>query len=233
MSAAQVVTLVLLPGMDGTGELFAGFVAALGDELVTQVISYPPELKLDYEALEQFVRQRLPRDGAFILLGESFSGPVAIAIAAAPPPGLIGLILCCTFARTPVPLLRFLRPLVSILPISGRLTSLLAPFLLGQHASRELRNNLQRALALVPVSTLRMRLRAVLDVDYCARLGQVRLPVLYLQARRDLVVPSSAARLVASLCPHAELASFDAPHLLLQTSPSDSAKVVKVFCNAR
>jgi hypothetical protein len=42
-SLAEVgpVALVLLPGMDGTGELFAPFVAALGKTTPVVVVSYP------------------------------------------------------------------------------------------------------------------------------------------------------------------------------------------------
>ena len=89
--------------MDGTGELFADFIAALHDAVVPLVVSYPKGQVLDYEALTEFARASIPFDRPFVLLGESFSGPVAIALAAFRPPGLRGLILCCSFARNPVP----------------------------------------------------------------------------------------------------------------------------------
>jgi pimeloyl-ACP methyl ester carboxylesterase len=88
--------------MDGTGELFAGFLQAMGDT-PTLVVAYPPGQVLDYEGATNFARARLPLQQPFVLLGESFSGPVAIALAAARPPGLLGLILCCSFARNPAP----------------------------------------------------------------------------------------------------------------------------------
>ena len=89
--------LVLIPGLDGTGDLFAPFVAALG-EVDTQVISYPPDRAMDYAEHEAHVRSLLPREGEYVLLAESFSGPVGIAIAASNPAGLRGLILCCSAA---------------------------------------------------------------------------------------------------------------------------------------
>jgi hypothetical protein len=52
--------LVLLPGLDGTGELYDAFTAALAD-IETQVVSYPPDRELGYSELEQFIRERLPR----------------------------------------------------------------------------------------------------------------------------------------------------------------------------
>jgi pimeloyl-[acyl-carrier protein] methyl ester esterase len=51
--------LVLLPGLDGTGELFASFIDAL-DGFATQVIAYPPDRAMTYAEHESFVRDKLP-----------------------------------------------------------------------------------------------------------------------------------------------------------------------------
>lgn len=211
--------------MDGTGELFAGFVAALGDGVEAIVVSYPVERALDYRALTQFARGHLPQDRPWFLLGESFSGPIAIALAAAKPPGLLGLILCCSFARNPVPFSRRLPGLANYLPVSARLTCLVAPLLLGRHPLPQLRRVLERVTA--PV--LRMRLREVLKVDYSAEMAMVSVPVLYLQASGDRVVPASAVRHVASLCPALQVAPLPGPHLLLQAMPAEAVAAVRRF----
>src|SRR5436309_344825 len=98
-----MVALVLLPGMHGTGELFAEFTAALGSEHEAIAVSYPQDRPLDYAQLESIVRSRLPADRPFVILGESFSGPIAISIAASAPRGLRGIILCVSFAKNPLP----------------------------------------------------------------------------------------------------------------------------------
>jgi pimeloyl-ACP methyl ester carboxylesterase len=103
------VALVLLPGMDGTASLFSEFSTALGAEFEVIPVSYPSDVPLGYRELEQVARAALPEDKPFVLLGESFSGPIAIAIAASSPPGLLGLVLCCSFARNPLPLVATLR----------------------------------------------------------------------------------------------------------------------------
>jgi pimeloyl-ACP methyl ester carboxylesterase len=103
-------SLVLLPGLDGTGLLFKPFIDALNGRAQTQVVSYPVDQTLGYTELEDLVRAALPKTGSFVVLGESFSGPIAIRIAADPPEGMVGVILCVTFARNPQPLLAWMRP---------------------------------------------------------------------------------------------------------------------------
>src|SRR5262245_59360933 len=100
-----MAALVLLPGMDGTSKLREEFVAALRPTIEATVVSYPNDQVLGYPKLEALVRSALPADRPYILLGESFSGPIAIAIAASCPAGLVGLILCGSFARNPRPIL--------------------------------------------------------------------------------------------------------------------------------
>ncbi|MDO8438978.1 MAG: alpha/beta fold hydrolase [Telluria sp.] len=220
-----MAAIVLLPGMDGTGELFSGFAAALGDELRTQVISYPPDHALDYRSLADFVRERLPLEEPYVLLGESFSGPVAIALAAEGHPGLLGLVLCCTFARNPFPAASRRHPLTALMPVNSRLFSLAGPLLRGGHALPEL----SRVLEHVPASVLRARLREVMKVDYSARIDDIKVPVLYLQAKDDHIVPVSAARHLETHCPSMLIKRFTAPHLLLQTVPVEAAAQVLEF----
>src|SRR5690349_15943355 len=80
-------------------------------------LNYPADEPLDYEQLLPQVLAALPSDRPFVLLGESFSGPLAVMAAATRPVGLLGVILCATFVRNPLWLrpawLRhFARPLV-------------------------------------------------------------------------------------------------------------------------
>jgi pimeloyl-[acyl-carrier protein] methyl ester esterase len=224
-----MVTLVLLPGMDGTGTLFEHFCEALGADLPTVIVDYPGNLPLDYQALEHFARERLPTGEPYVLMGESFSGPIAISLAESKPAGLLGLILCCTFARNPVPLFRPMRHVVALLPISTTLTALIAPILLGRFSSSELRSALRRALDMVSSVALRKRLGAVLTVDYSLKMANVAVPVLYLRASEDRIVPAEEACHIKALCPLAQVLTLDAPHMLLQTRPVEAAAIVRGF----
>src|SRR4051794_30846760 len=96
------MTWVVLPGMDGTGELVASFVALCpaGDTCV--VVRYPRARVLTEEALIEAIDDFLPRFDDFVLVAESFSGQFAIRIAARRPARLRGIVLVATFARCPV-----------------------------------------------------------------------------------------------------------------------------------
>lgn len=223
-----MITLVLLPGMDGSGALFAPLVAALRGRVHTQVIAYPPDQALGYEELVAFVRPLLPT-GPYFLLGESFSGPVAIALAASAPPGLAGLILSCTFARNPSPKLKPLRFMLPLMPLSARLSVFAIPLLLGRHATRPLVDALRVALEPLQRDVLLRRLNAVLDVDYSSLVAGIDVPVLYIQARNDRVVACSFGEDLARVLPSMRRVTFTGPHLLLQVASDQVARSVLQF----
>lgn len=222
-----MTTLVLLPGMDGTGELFGPLIAAIGPDIPTTVVSYPSTECLTYPELASLVGSRLPRE-PFVLLGESFSGPVAISLAATNPPGLQGVILSCSFASSPRPLASMAVPLLS-LPLPVPPSWSLAPALLGTASTRELRAALAAVLAKVGNRVLRHRLGEAMRSDVRSSLARVRVPLLYLQASSDLVVPSACASQVQAVQPNARVQTVRGPHLLLQANPAESAKAIREF----
>lgn len=101
MNGGKEVKIILLPGLDGTGELFGPFLAKIPEHWSALVVSYPRDQLMNYPECVAFARDRLPVDEDFVLLGESFSGPVSIALAAQHHPNLRGLVLCNSFARHP------------------------------------------------------------------------------------------------------------------------------------
>ena len=96
------IVIVLLPGMDGTGLLFGPLAEAIGGGLQTVTVSYPPDIPLSYRELLPLVRSALPREAPYLLIGESFSGPLALMLAAEGPPNLKALLLVSTFIRNPI-----------------------------------------------------------------------------------------------------------------------------------
>jgi pimeloyl-[acyl-carrier protein] methyl ester esterase len=224
--------LVLLPGLDGTGKLFAEFVKALGPGVGAIVVAYPPDQPLGYDELHALVMGvlgQLPRNQRFVLLGESFSGPLAIRIAARAPPGLEGLILSASFAVNPFPWLAWARPLAAYLPVKSLPRWLRAPLMWGSLSPERAPSQMERAMSGVSAAAVRRRIAALLAVDETSALERVATPVLLLRARRDRVIPKGATRRILKILPRAALVEIDGPHLLLQTRPRECAAAVLRF----
>ena len=221
--------VVLLPGLDGTGRLFSPLVQALSPGHPAQVVAYPADEPMGYDDLQQWVRQVLPAEEPFALLAESFSGPIAMAIAASPPAGLRGLVLCATFARNPIPALAGFRWMIPFLPVRAAPSRLLAWILLGRMSSAAWRSAISSTLASVSARAIRCRLAAVLSVDATAALASARVPALYLRASHDRVVPLSATKLISETLPSTQVVSIDGPHFLLQANPTAAGRAIGEF----
>lgn len=106
--------VVLLPGLDGTGDLFHPFVDYLSLNCDVQIITYSTSKRQTYEDLTELVVEQLPHE-QFVIVAESFSGYIAYQIARLKIPSLINIIFVASFLDNPKPLLlKFSK----ILPIS-------------------------------------------------------------------------------------------------------------------
>lgn len=223
-------TIVLLPGMDGTGALFTDFIAALPPAVESIVVKYPVDRAMNYAELELLVRASLPVERPFVLLAESFSGPIAVSIAASKPAGLRGLVLVCSFVRNPLLIVpKALFSMLSRFPVGKVPIRMASILLLGRYATQTLRGRLAAAIANVSAAVWRARLHAVLSVDLAAQLRNIEVPVLYLRATNDRVVSRQASKLIARLLPSAKVVALGAPHFMLQATPVESAARVEAF----
>lgn len=232
------INLVLLPGLHGTRGLFAPLLRVLPPSIVPHVISYPAREPLGYDALVEYVLPRLPTDKPLVILGESFAGPLAIRLAAAQPPRLVGLVLCGTFVRKPHPWVpRWSAWFVQ--PWQFRLWPLLwwGRRVLGLGVSDEVRREMAVAIAEAGGNALACRLREVLRVDAASDLRKVRVPILSLQATRDWIVPTWNGReieRVATTTPEAKrrpvtVVRFETGHLILQSQPTRVVEAIEEF----
>ncbi len=224
----HALKVLILPGMDGLGIALEDFVAALAPELEAVVVAYPNDRPMDFAAHVAFARANLPGDRPFILLGESYSGPVAISIASTAPSGLMGLVLCCTFARNPRPGLSWLRRFVRFVPARVPV-AVPSWFLLGPFSNQRLRSALGATLAQISPDALRARLASVMDVDVTALVARIQVPILYLRATRDRIVPPRISDEIMRQNPRIRIVDVEAPHLLLQTAPATAAGLLKSF----
>jgi len=223
--------LVLLPGMDGTGELFAEFVKALPNEFETVTVRYPAIVFLSYPELVETVRLSAPNTEPFVLVAESFSTPLGIQFAAMAPANLRGLVLCAEFATSPVRGWR--RSLCSLLsPVFLRLPlpkPAIEHLLVGRGAHPSLVSSVRVAVRSVRSRVLVARLRAILECDVRTELSKISLPILYLKAKQDRLVNKSCLEEIRRVNPRTTVAEVSGPHLILQREPSQTAEVVERF----
>jgi pimeloyl-ACP methyl ester carboxylesterase len=182
-----------------------------------------------YAECRAAVIAQLTRDEPYLLLGESFSGPVAVAIAASHPPGLCGLILCASFIASPRRSLRWFRSFIPFMPLHAAPQWASDFVLCGRFGNPELRRRIARTTAGVPQDVLRTRLHEVALVDASEDLQKVTVPILYLRATHDRLVPRSSADRIARLSPRVTVVDIEAPHMLLQCAPRQCAQEITTF----
>jgi len=222
--------LVLLPGLDGTGTLFADLISELPSTLAVSIARYPTDRFLSYSELVPYVSERLPRS-PFLLVAESFSTPLAAKLAAAHPPNLAGLVLSAGFITNPV---RSWSLVVRTMgrPLLFRLSPprfVLTHFLIGQCPPEALEAGVRHALRLVSPEVLAGRVQAVLDCDAREDLAQTKIPIMYVQAESDRLVGAECFEEIQRLRPDTMLASIPAPHLIFQREPRKAAEAILRF----
>lgn len=227
----SIPKLVLLPGMDGAGDLFAPFIAELGSGFETTVVRYPPDTIHSRHQLINLIQASVPNPEPFVLLAESYSTPLAIECAAADLPNLKALILCAGFATSPLRgLRRFFISLLSPLIFRIRIPAMAIRLLLvGANAPTTLVKEVSNVVSRVHPEVLTARIRDVLACDVRASAAHVRIPTLYIRAEQDRLVPLRCLQEIQDLVRGLTVESIPAPHLLLQCEPRNSSCLVEAF----
>lgn len=226
-----MLTILLLPGMDGSGTFFSPFIDALGSTVKTEIISYPTDLALNYAELTQYVAQALPKEHPYILLGESFSGPIAVTLAANKPNGLRGVILVASFINSPISIPDWFIKIVCRFPVQLIPISIVAKYLLGNYANKAIKADLAKMLAQVPGKIWLTRLRAILTVNVRKEIAEINVPILCIRASQDKIVPKSATKLMTLHQRNIKIAVIKGPHFILQAKPSQTKIVLIGYFN--
>lgn len=208
--------------------MFAPLLDALGDAVQTTVVRYESESSFD-DYVNSAAEAITPRHT--VLIAESFSGPVALALCARRPANIKGLVLCATFAQSPFrSLLQFTR----FTPGALFGPSPIQPFML-RHAclnGEQAEQLLSRAVSVlrsVPAARMQGRLETLATIDARPFLPRVNLPTLYLRATRDRVVHRRLSRALTDNLSNVAIQDIDGPHLLLQARPRECADAILHF----
>lgn len=224
---------LLLPGFDGSGRLFEPLLAQERLPFEPRVVALPADVPRGYDELLDWLESRLPTE-PFGLLAESFSGPLAIRLAARHPERVTHLVLAATFLRSPLhfwlaPFAALARPsLFARPPPAIGIRALLA----GWDAPPDLVDTIRKAMAVLPGEVAAARARAALAADEAATLATIEAPTLWITATADrLLRPGHQVDLRAAR-PDADIALIEGPHTILQRRPQESVAAIERFLSS-
>lgn len=221
-------TLILLPGLHGTADLFGPLLDVIPKEIPRRCISYPVEQLLSYDQLLHRIEDELRDEPSMVLIAESFSGPLAIRFAATHPRRVRALVLCASFIRLPRPPLirRIMAPLLFHLPVS---TAALRRYLVGHQTPREVVLDVRNRLRGSDSTVLLARLRESFRVDCSDALACCSMPLLYLRGNEDRVMPRAAMDPILAIRPDALVRTMPGPHMLLEARPDECWREIERF----
>lgn len=220
--------LVLLPGLDGSGELFAPLLSFL-QHFECQIISLPNTTNQNYQFLAEYVLTQLPKDD-FILLAESFSGPIAILLSQQRNKNLKGIILVATFISPPR---KHLVLLTKILPIKILLS---LPFGCYLYSYLFFDNNLnlfkllKQTINTIPTKILKQRLNSIQSLGNLKKLLSISsTPALYIQPISDLFVSNNKYHEISKYYDNITLKKIDGSHFIAQVRPRECSAIISEF----
>ena len=221
------LSIVLLPGLDGSGRLFPEFVIALAASVPMRIVAYPHNADWEISDYVDHIDQSLPADENLLVIAESFSGPLALELLRRRS-NIKALVLVASFTSCPNPLLHFL-PIIPVAAAKPLLQSTFAirSFCLGDDAKPDQVTALKSVIKQLPTDVLKGRLGLLRHLDIESGLIPDSLPILYLRADKDRLVCRSSAPDLSHKHPDSRIAAIDGPHFLLQSRAHDCAKAIR------
>jgi pimeloyl-ACP methyl ester carboxylesterase len=233
--------LVLVPGMDGTGQLFYRQVPSLARTYRTATYA----LRNDASSMDTLVDDLghvidaiAPDTRRAVVVGESFGGALAMSFALARPEQVRALVVLNSFPYfAPRIRLRLARHGLALLPWGAmRLIRRATAFRL--HSAHTHRDEIARFMELTAAASrdgYLNRLQLLMSYDVRDRLHELRPPALFLAAEQDHLVPSvQQAQLMVSLAPRATLRVLQGHgHICLIAPDIDLAEIVNAWMAKR
>ena len=231
--------IYLLPGMDGTGRLLGDFCAAILNResdsntpiFDATILSLPTDLPNTYDDLTTHFSEKLFRPFAsekYVIIAESFSGPLAVKLATANQGRLAALVLVATFLKCPAP------SIARVLPWSLMFRFPPPEFavkrlMVGHNAPSKTVEMVRETVNGISPSILAQRMRSVLSVDVRREYSQLAIPTFFVEAAHDRMVSRNIQSLLSAQKQDTEFAIVDGHHLLLQTKPDETWEEIQRF----
>ena len=217
--------------MPGTDALFKPLMDELEDHFDIDAVSYPTDKPLGYEPLLNIVTSRISKEKQFFILGESFSGPLAVMAALKCPENILGIILAASFVTNPMPrwinrLKRFAKG--RILDVRPR--SFINDSLMGKDCPENTRRWIHATMPRLGREVISARVQAVLGVNVREDLKSCQVPVLYIAGSRDWLIGKKCIDAIWLCRPDVEIKVLNGCHMILQSNPREAAEVIVEFC---
>lgn len=218
--------IVLLPGLDGTGELFFPIIPFLENHFEIHVVKYTNQITFsDYV---EGAEKQLPTGVPVSLVAESFSGPIAMSLLAMDRSRFHASVLSATFCKSPLPLLTGISKhvpemLFSSNPASKAFLDLLVT---GSNASPEIRSKSRELLDKVSRRKFQQRIVLVNEVNMVEELKKIEVPLLYIQATKDRIVLSDSGAEIMKHTKNMQIIKVDGPHMILQVQAKRCADLI-------
>lgn len=219
--------LILLPGLDGTRRLFKPFIDALNCKSDLSIIELPSGENQSYDFITQCVREKLPPNEPFILLAESFSGPIAYRLLQDEVKNIITVIFVATFLKRPTFLIKLAAKLVAGFMLKRTFVSTLVvkALMTGFDSTQETLQMFWDTAEQVGIRTLKLRLEAISTLPRPTQ--RISRPCYYIQAENDFLVPRNNFLEFKKHFENIKLYRINGPHLLLQTRANECARVIE------
>ena len=208
---------LLIPGLDGTGEMFYRQIAALSSSHRVLAWKFSERSGFDFRDLVEELGEGTAgqEPGSILVVGESFGGTIAMHYVLAYPERVSRLALINTFPyyrpRRRILLGRRLVPLLRVKRLQSIKNFIVDRVLANEGVPKEDREVYRRIVQLVNFGAYQRRLELVQQVDLRPRLHEIMVPTLLFASGRDKIVPSIAeARFMASRIPDPGPASISA-----------------------
>jgi pimeloyl-[acyl-carrier protein] methyl ester esterase len=214
--------VVLLPGLHGSRALWASFAALAPPWASCLSLALPTVGEQSFDGIAGSLGPELRSLEGFVLVGESFSGPIAARLAARLGQKVALTVLCNPLVEAP-----FALPvgLATAAAASRRLPVWCAARALTG-GDRPLAKVVLDEVHSLPKEALRKRLAAALSATRDDLVPFLSAPLLVILGTRDRLVSPALSRELLRSVPSHTLADLDGPHLIAQTRPAEVWKAI-------
>ena len=221
-------TLVLLPGLNGTIGLFKPLIECAQGCFDVLPLAYPTHEKKTYSELVLNVSSQIQKiKGPYILVGESFSGPISLFLTEKKPHGLLGVVMVASFVSAPN--YQFGKYLPWKFGFSLAVPLYKIRSAVSSKENRSFIAAISRELEQVAPYVLAHRIQEIFSVNAVEALKTCCYPIVYFRGVKDYVVPKKNLNKIISIKPGVKVVEFNTQHFLLQSKPEQAVSELQVF----